>query len=289
VSSLKRLYEMRLQKGCLLQPPFCSRSTSLAQVVLKHGLDHPYTSAAPLTGERDFAPGAVGDEANTSREFIYHLTSLERLLRNIENPGWTFFPSGYPSMSHDPRLLFDYLLDEYKQINSRLPTGDYSADGWLPLARYAKGFLGTTAYRNFTWWTGLNLGPKTAAHLVCKAHKLGMTNAAIPSLAIILCCPVNFVTGSGVVRVPNLLDGFVRKVFSPADYRAQTRPLSGRTINLDGVLSLTHGAEEFAVKSINVSEIDFFPISIDRWMRQRHIVRDDGRLRQLLWDYYKAL
>lgn len=208
--------------------------------------------------------------AAPSGEYIFHLTSVRKVLNNI---AWTFFPSGFPSIKHEDKKLFDYLVKHHR-----------SKKDWLPLSNYASGKL--SGFRDFTWWTDLELDSR---YILCQAHALGLPNKWIYKHALIMRCPVDYVIKNNLAFVPTVMDGFLSEIFSPSDYRAGTRPMSGRTIDLDGPGKFVVGEEEFALKPLDASQIDFCPVLIDHKVRMTHIVRRDARLWQLLEIYYNKL
>lgn len=242
------------------------------------GLSHPYEDGvtksrnqmATLMNVPAFRQGAVGSEATPAQEFIYHLTSIRKVLNYST---WTHFPSGFPTVRHQDRRVFEYLVDDYTRLRD-----------WLPLGGYARGQL--SGFRGFTWWSNLKL---LANHIVCGAHVLGLPNTWIPKYALVIRCPASYVRKNNLACVPTTLDGFVSEIFCPADYRSSSRPVCGKTVNLDSPGHLTAGADEFAVKPLDVDEVQFYPVLIDRRARVAHVVRRDARLWQLLEVYYNSL
>lgn len=240
------------------------------------GLSHPYRlirsrvidQFQPLMANTEFANGGTGPSASASGEFIYHLTSVRKLVKNTR---WSFFPSGFPRPKSAAWRVFEYLVADYKKTSN-----------WLLLRNYANGKYG--GFRNFTWWTSLELDP---TDIVCKAHKLGVPNQWIPNYAIILRCPVTHIKIDNLHHVPTVIDGFHSEIFRPMDFRVS--PLtSGRTIDLETKGQLKDGVEEFTLSPVPVSQIEFKPVLINTPDRDHRVVRN-ARLWQLLSTFYDSL
>lgn len=240
------------------------------------GITHPYRlirnrvidQFKPLMANPKFANGGTGPSASTTVEYIYHLTSVRKLVKFTD---WGFFPSGFPNPKSAAWRVFDYLLDDHRKSSN-----------WLPLRNYATGAYG--GFRNFTWWTSFELDP---ANIVCNAHKLGLPNTWIPKYGIILRCPVTHITSYNLHHVPTVVDGFPSEIFRPMDFRLS--PLtSGRTVDLETNGQLIDGVEEFALSPVPVSEIKFKPVLINRHARRHRVVRN-ARLWQLLEMFYNSL
>jgi hypothetical protein len=274
------VHQLRQLKGSLRQPQHGQDLYVLEQAIRGMGLTHPYrlivnskvNQLTSLLSVPTFSKGGIGTLATSSSEFLYHLTGVRKVLKYS---GWNYFPRGFPTLRHSDRRIFSYLLNDYNRNNR----------GPLPLGRYAKGTL--SGFRGFTWWTSLKI---LEAHVVCSAHRLGMPNKWIPKFALVMRCPSTYIAGGHFASVPTTLDGFISEIFCPADYRsAQTLPSYGRAINLDNLGRLAAGPEEFAVGSIDVREVEFFPVLIDRAVRSVHVVQRDARLWQLLEIFYNGL
>ena len=276
MSNLTVLHRVRQIKGSLRQPHHYKNLRRLEMELSHHGWSHPYdktysqTSVLLAKPRLNVVPGAQGSVATPASKYIYHLTSVRKVLSNVT---WDFFPSGFPSLRHENKKLFDYLVKHYRRDKD-----------WLPLNRYASGKL--SGFRDFTWWTSLELA---SSYILCQAHSLGLPNKWIPKYALIMRCSVDYVIKNNLACVPTVLDGFLSEVFSPTDYRGGHSPGCGRTIDLDGPGPLVDGEEEFAVKPLDVHEIDFQPVLIDHSIRRAHVVRRDARLWQLLEIYYNKL
>ena len=240
------------------------------------GITHPYRlirnrvidQFKPLMANPKFANGGTGPSASTTVEFIYHLTSVRKLVKFTE---WSFFPSGFPTPKNAAWRVFEYLVADHTKTSD-----------WLPLRNYATGEYG--GFRNFTWWTTLELDP---SDIVCKAHTLGLPNKWIPTYAVILRCPVIHIEPKNLHHVPTVVDGFPSEIFRPMDFRISP-PTSGRTIDLDTNGPLTDGVEEFALSPVPVSPIEFKPVLINRYARRHRVVRN-ARLWQLLESFYLSL
>jgi hypothetical protein len=278
MSNLTILHRIRQFKGALRQPYHGPVMHALEAQLGAMGLSHPYrlvrnraiNQVDSLLRVRGFAPGGIGNTGNPTSGFIYHLTSVRKAITYSQ---WQYFPSGFPSLSHEDRKLFEYLLDDYNR------RGD-----WLSFSAYAQDEY--SGFRSFTWWTNLEVldGP-----VVCSAHKLGLPNKWIPKYALVMRCPAVYARDNSLSRVPTTIDGFLSEVFSPPDLRPLNRPVSGRTIDLDSPGALREGADEYALTSIPVDQIDFKPILIDYTLRRGHIVARNARLWQLLEIYYNRL
>jgi hypothetical protein len=274
MSNLTLIHAARQRKGSLRQSHHYGTLRRLELALIRNVWSHPYDKKygqiAPLLGNPSLrlVPGAQGTSGAPSGEYIYHLTSVRKVLKHT---AWSFFPSGFPSPKHEDEKLFAYLVKDHAW-----------AGGWLPLSpKYASGKL--SGFRDFTWWTSAELDPK---YILCQAHALGLPNKWISKHALILRCRVDYVVAGGLAFVPTVMDGFLSEIFSPADYRGTHPPAYGKTIDLDGPGPLTEGEEEFAVRPLEVSEIEFRPVLIDRPVRLKHVVRRDARLWQLLENYY---
>jgi hypothetical protein len=224
----------------------------------------------PLLDVDEFAAGAAGHGATTSQDYIYHLTPIRKVLRYND---WTYFPSGFPTVKHEDRRLFEYLLDDY-----------YRQGKLLDLGNYARGDY--NGFRGFTWWTSLDL---LNTQIVCAGHRLGLPNKWIPKYALIMRCSARYAMSYGIPRVPTVVDGFVSEIFQPADLLKIPTPPSGTTINLDGPGPLTDGEEEFVLSKVDVGAIKFKPVLIDRSLRNQHRVVRNARLWQLLEMFYDSL
>lgn len=241
------------------------------------GLDHPYRlvrnkivdQMRPLLGVPEFASGATGPLGTTHADYVYHLTSVRKLLTFSR---WRFFPSGFPTLKHQDWRLFEYLIDDY----------DSSKD-WLPLKKYSQGTY--SGFRDFTWWTNLSL---LRTQIVCQAHKLGLPNKWIPKYGVILRCHSSYAKMHKLPHGPSVVDGFTSEIFRPSDCRAAP-PASGRTIDLDSPGALRDGAEEFVLTPVRVEAIEFQPVLIDIRARSKHVVVRNARLWQLLEMFYNSL
>jgi len=241
------------------------------------GLTHPYRlirkkgldQFKPLMAISEFASGGTGPSASTTVNFIYHLTSVPKLVKFTQ---WNFVPSGFPTIKDKNYRILGHLIADYKKAND-----------WLPLRNYATGkYVG---FRDFTWWTSLELDPPD---IVCQAHRLGLPNTWIPRYAAILRCPVTHVERYNLHHIPTVIDGFPSEVFRPIDFRLSPPMTSGRTIDLETKGKLTDGVEEFVLSAVPVSEIQFKPVLIDRRTGGHRIVRN-ARLWQLLELFYNSL
>lgn len=276
MSNLTLLHRIRQIKGSLRQPhhyvSLRRLESSLSHKGLGHSYDKTYAQIASLLGDPklNLTPGAQGTNATPVGEYIFHLTSVRKVLSNIT---WNFFPSGFPSLRHEDNKLFAYLVKHYQREKD-----------WLPLSRYASGRL--SGFRDFTWWTSLELA---SSYILCHAHSLGLPNKWIPKYALVMRCPVDYVVRNNLAFVPTVMDGFFSEIFSPADYRGGCSPSAGRTIDLDSPGPLADGEEEFAVRSLEAREIEFYPILIDYSIRRAHVVNRNARLWQLLEIYYNKL
>lgn len=276
MSNLTILHRVRQIKGSLRQPHHYRNLRRLELELSHRGWSHPYdkayTQVASLLSNPslNLIPGAQGSSATPASKYIFHLTSVRKVLNNLT---WKFFPSGFPSLRHEDKKLFDYLVKHYRREKD-----------WLPLSRYASGRL--SGFRDFTWWTSLELA---SSYILCHAHSLGLPNKWIPKYALVMRCSVDYVTKNNLAFVPTVIDGFLSEIFSPSDHRGGRSVISGRTIDLDSPGPLADGEEEYAVKPLEANEIEFYPVLIDHPIRRTHVVRRDARLWQLLEIYYNKL
>jgi hypothetical protein len=270
------VHQTRHLKAIEFQEPSEPTLDALNKELNGMGLTHPYRlirnnvidQFKPLMANPEFATGGTGPSASTSANFIYHLTSVGKLVKNTK---WSFFPSGFPNKKTPDWRVFEYLVSEYKKTSQ-----------WLLLQNYAKGKYG--GFRNFTWWTSFELDP---TDIVCKAHKLGLPNRWIQNYGIILRCRVTHSRIDNLHHVPTVVDGFPSEIFRPMDFRVL--PLtSGRTIDLETKGKLIDGVEEFTLSPVPVEPIEFKPVLINAPVRGHRVVRN-ARLWQLLEMFYNSL
>lgn len=288
MSNLAILHMLRQDKGVIRQVGYAGTLRALEAELQNMSLAHPYrlirnksqNQMLPLLGVINFTPGGAGPDATPSQEYIYHLTSVSKVLRYSR---WTFFPPGFTTRKHSDSRLFRHLEDKYEEARAAHQdvTGSKT---WLPLKDYAHGTY--SGFRDFTWWTTLTLLP---SYIVCGGHNIGLPNKWIPNYALIMRCPSSYVKAAKLISIPTVLDGFTSEIYSPVDLRVSPHPACGQTINLDSVGPLREGREEFALRPVSVNQIEFQPVLIDRPRRQAHVVRLDGRLWQLLEIYYSKL
>ncbi len=278
MSNLTILHRIRQLKGSLRQPGYGSALFDLEMELNRMGLSHPYRliknrsvdQMSVLLRVPAFAHAGIGSAAEPNGDFIYHLTSTRKVVTYTQ---WAYFPSGFSSLKHEDRKLFEYLLNDY----------DTRKD-WLPLSVYAHDHY--SGFRGFTWWTDLKLLER---RIVCAAHSLGLPNKWIPKYALVMRCPSAYARSLSLAHVPTAVDGFISEIFSPSDLRSVPAPTFGRTINLDRPAGLRTGAQEFALNPVPVDRIDFIPVLIDRTARSHHVVARNARLWQLLEIYYSKL
>jgi|GEM_PF-6225283 len=237
-------------------------------------LPHPYRLARgqmdQLLTTWQFANGGSGTDGNGSLHYIYHLTSVRKVLTYGD---WQYTPAGFPSDKYSDRRLFEYLIDDYNY-----------AKEWLPLSYYAQDRY--SGFRNFTWWTDLEI---LAASVICSCHKLGLPNKWVPKYALVMRCSAEYAKTRGLKRVPTTMDGFISEIFSPSDFRPPLVPDSGKAIDLDSAGRLREGYREYSLQPIPVQEIEFIPLLIEGTMRRQHVVARNGRLWQRLETYYNGL
>lgn len=278
ISYLALLHQRRQDKGNLRQPRYGNELYDLELVIRQMGLSHPYAliknktqdQFAQLEKEPVFAKGGQGPQAAPAQEYVFHLTNVRRVFR------YTGEKKGSPNVFHQHKSdqkRFAYLMGEF---------GRRGVD-WLQLSDYVHDEY--SGYRGFTWWTNLKLLPN---HIVCGAHRLGLPNVWIPKYALVMRCRADYVNGKQIAHIPTTLDAFISEIFSPVDCRTPLTPKYGETIDLDSG-PLIAGAQEFGLSPIAVSEIEFYPVLIDRPSRLVHVVRRDARLWQLLEIYYNKL
>jgi hypothetical protein len=288
MSNLTILHRIRQVKGSARQASHARTLHDLNVELGVMGLSHPYrlirskviNQMQPMLGVANFVPGAVGPAAKPQQEYIYHLTSVGKVLKYTR---WDFTPPGFTTRRHRDSRLFRRLEEIYEDAaGARRSPKD--PEPWLPFKNYASGTY--SGFRGFTWWTNLKLTP---AHVVCGGHNLGLPNRWIPKYALIMRCPADYVNGGKLARVPTVLDGFTSEIFSPAYIGTTPPPSCGRTIDLESHGPLRQGPEEYALRPIKVEKIEFQPVLIDRARRNVHVVKLDVRMWQLLEIYYSKL
>jgi hypothetical protein len=270
------VHQTRQLKGSEFQASSGPTLYALELELRAMGLSHPYRlirnrvidQFQPLMANTEFASGGTGPSASTTVDFIYHLTSVRKLVKFTQ---WSFFPSGFPTPKNAAWRLFEYLIADY-----------HSTSNWLPLRDYASGEYG--GFRNFTWWSNLELDPND---IVCRAHKLGLPNKWIPVYAVILRCPAIHIELDNLHHIPTVVDGFPSEIFRPMDFRMSSLT-SGQTIDLETNGQLADGVEEFALSPVPVNPIEFKPVLINRHARHHKVVRN-ARLWQLLEMFYNSL
>lgn len=278
MSNLTILHRIRQLKGGLRQPRYGAALYALEIELKGIGRSHPYglvrnrliDELSALLRIPEFAHAARGNAADPKCDFIYHLSSVRKVLTYSQ---WSYFPSGFPSSKHEDRKLFEYLLDDYDAKTDWLRLSGYSRD------RYS-------GFRGFTWWTDLKLLER---RIVCSAHKLGLPNKWIPKYALVMRCPASYAKSTNLSHIPTAVDGFTSEIFSPSDLTRIPVPTFGRAIDLDSPAGLRTGAQEYALNSVPVDQIDFIPVLIDRTLRVHHVVARNARLWQLLEIYYNKL
>jgi hypothetical protein len=288
MSNLTILHRIRQVKGSARQACHASTLRDLDAELGGMALSHPYRlirskvidQMKPLLGVSNFDPGAAGPSANPRQEYIYHLTSVSKVLKYTH---WYSTPPGFTTRRHKPSNLFRHLAEIYEAAE-RARRSPKDPEPWLPFKNYASGTY--SGFRGFTWWTNLKLTP---THVVCGGHNLGLPNRWIPKYALIMRCPADYVNGGKLARVPTVLDGFISEIFSPADFGTVLPPSCGRTIDLESHGPLQQGPEEYALRPIKVEEIEFQPVLIDRARRNVHVIKLDVRMWQLLEIYYSKL
>lgn len=285
-SYLTALHKLRQIKGASRQASFKPSLRRLQQVLSAQIKEpHPYrlivnktlNQMAPLLRVPEFTSGATGSRAAPSTEYIYHLTSVRKVIGSPPATSaliWNYFPPAFPNLYEPDWKLFECLQQEYKHT--------YGGTGWMPLNSFAAGKY--SVRRDFTWWTDQKF---PEAHIVCAAHRVGLPNTWIPKYALVMRCPARKMA-AGLSHVPTVLDGFTSEIFSPTDYRT-TVPTHGEAIDLDSRPRLSTGAKEFALNPIDVGSIEFRPVLIDNKKRRRHVVNRDALLWQLLEIYYYHL
>lgn len=287
-SYLTILHKLRQIKGVLRQPSHKDALRKLQKELSDNIKEpHPYRLVVndkidqikPLMGVPEFRSGAKGVPATPTSEYIYHLTSIRKVVGdpNSKLPRtltWSYFPPAFPNLYEPDLKLFECLLKEYKDV--------YGGKGWMQLKDYAVGEY--SVKRNFTWWTNEKFPD---AHIVCAAHRVGLPNTWIPKYALVMQCLTKKVSKT-LSHVPTTLDGFISEIFSPADDRTGP-PAHGEAINLDNSRLLSTDAEEYSLKPISVDSIQFRPVLIDNRKRRQHVVSRNPRLWQLLEIYYYTL
>lgn len=288
-SYLTILHRQRQIKGALRQPGYRTALAKLQKTLLITIREpHPYRLVVndvvdqmkPLLAVPEFKSGAQGGPAAPGSDYIYHLTSIRKVVGDPKSKSprtltWTHFPPAFPKLDESDRHLFEYLLDKYIR--------EYGRTGWMALKDYAAGKY--SVKRDFTWWTNEKFPD---ANIICAAHRVGLPNTWVPKYALVMRCLARKVTSQALSHVPTVLDGFLSEIFSPADYRSAT-PTWGQAIDLDSPGPLSARAEEYSMNPIPVEAISFRPVLIDNNRRRRHVVARDPRLWQLLELYYDKL
>jgi hypothetical protein len=278
MSNLTILHRIRQLKGGLRQPHYGATLFALEMELKGMGLTHPYRliknksidQLSSLLRIPEFARSAAGDACDPKCDFIYHLTSVRKAAIYSQ---WAYFPSGFPSLKHEDRKLFEYLQDDFA-----------SRGNWLQLSTYAQDRY--SGFRGFTWWTDLNI---LGGRIICSAHQLGLPNKWVPKYGLVMRCATAYARTKSLPRVPTTVDGFISEIFSPPDLRLVPTPTYGRAIDLDSPAALQAGAQEYALASVPVDQIEFIPVLIDRTARSHHVVERNARLWQLLEIYYNKL
>jgi hypothetical protein len=275
MSNLEMIQEVRQSLGGLRQEDHKEKLDELWGIVQDEGLSHPYGGEARsvLRGNPLFDTGGEGTPATLNGEYLYHLTSISKVMKE-KNSGWTFRPKG----PHQSLRVYEYLVALYAALYQ-------DKKDWIPLKEFADGPF--TGERGITWWSNMDL---LEANIIAGAHRLGLPNAWIPKYALVMRCPSMYIKSENLACVPTCLDGFTSEVFSPADYRTSPPdPTCGKTINLAGRGPLTEGVDEFVLRPIKAAYIEFIPVLIDKKAHKSHKVLRDGRLWQLLEEYYYTL
>jgi hypothetical protein len=282
------LHKLRQIKGVLRQSSHKDALRKLQKELSDNIKEpHPYRLVVndkidqikPLLGVPEFRSGAAGAPAAPSSEYIYHLTSVRKVIGdpNSKLPRtltWTYFPPAFPNLYEPDLKIFECLFREYNDV--------YSGKGWMHLKDYATGEY--SVKRDFTWWTNEEFRD---VNIICAAHRIGLPNTWIPKYALVMRCMTNKLAKT-LSHVPTALDGFTSEIFSPADHRAGP-PVHGEAINLDSSRLLSTDAEEYALKPITAESIQFRPVLIDNRKRRQHVVNRNTRLWQLLEIYYYNL
>jgi len=259
------LHRLRQAIALARQSTHASSIGDLQSLLEQLGLKHPYALAIEqieeLMSVPAFAHGGEGSFASVSEsEFVYRISGIRKII-------------GFTDWYRPFRLRNDD--DIWNELRSA-----FDGHEWLRLDAYARGSL--SGPRGFTWWTDLDV---LSTNIICGAHSMGLPNDWVSKYSLILRCPIAAIPGRDL-RVPTVLDAFDSEIFH-ATIDAES-PTSGIAVSLDGADPLSTGAHEFVLLDVDVKQIEFQPILIDRSIRDRHLVDLDANFRVRLQKYYEG-
>jgi hypothetical protein len=271
MSSLTEIHGIRQRKGRVRQPLHKDGLDELHEEI--KGKGHPYRLGEEirlLMGKESFSIGGIGTPARVpNQEYLYRLSPVKKAAKY--SSVWT---SSSPRAEDQPPVIFGHWNDAFKKSKGQ----------WLRLGDYAQGHFASP--RGFTFWTSFELQPdgvvdNTYHMSTGHAHRLGLPNDWLDDHSVILRCRVKRV--GEMAHVPTVLDGFDSEIFYPT--RAANNPPSGITIELNFPGPLKDSKEEFALRKIDVREIEMLPVIVDTDV-EPYINSDSPVLWNLLAKYY---
>jgi hypothetical protein len=268
VSSYESLYRLRGYLAARRQRRHAKALRGL-HAELK-SVDHPYTLGRDqfklLMRRSSFRGGSRGYLARPqSHEYIYRLCGVKQL-----------------AIGKDIRWDAHVVADQPDPELFRLVKDDFEAEGdWIPLSRYAQGFV--NGFRRLTFWTTY---PLHEGDIIANAHTIGLTNNWLRRWSVILRCQTEDLTRENGLRVPTVIDAFTEMIFHPT--RDQRRPKFGKTIKLGSTRPCVVGTEEYVLGPLEVEKISLRPIHI-RNNSAPCVHSKSPALWDMLEEYYDAL
>jgi hypothetical protein len=261
MASQEELHSIQMQVAIRRQPRHASALNGLSSLLEGHPYDLSDSELRVLEQIDAFVSGSKGLVAKPPRDaFLYGLCAVQSLINYVT---WKSRPSGH-EVTHQ---VFD-------RLNSDLA----SSESWLPLSRYADGYL--SGYRGLTWWTSSD---RITTDVIRGALELGLVS--VPEFAIVLRCPAEYVLG--ISRVPTAIDGFLFEAFHPT--KDLDSPHWGMAIDLHDGHNLSGGPDQYVVGPIEAGQVSFRPVHIDEGMRAALKVESGPKLWAALETYYNTL